>query len=652
MRGYMKGPAMTDTDDSNKQPIAPQPSEPPLDLKALEIDVRKKIEEGQIFVAYNLVMKGIEADPTNTKLREYAAIALLKTGAAEEAKEMISPILEDIEHLEDLETLHLMAQIHKESWRTTFEPDDLKQSHELYISHFRKTKNYDSGTNAMWTAWLVQNDELAQKLANEIIEITNKEKLQKGAKSLNATIALAQCYLLKKEEDLATAMLNRVQELASKEQPLVIVDLLSTFKFLHEKGFLIEKNIFDLLIPPTIVVFTGQMISHPDDEKPSFTAELEETVALHIRQKLQDIDASIGYSSAACGADILFIEEMIKRGGEVHIVLPYDKDDFMEQCISYAGPRWEARFKMVLEKANSVRFATEEKFLGHDMLHRFGNFMLHGLAEIRGDFLLSPPHLIAVWDASPESLPGGASDFIDHWPDIRTLHIIDLDDIRTEYQRIHKTEPLPAHLMTIRPKRVDYFSDFRTTPRIIKTMLFSDLHGFSKLKEEHIPGFLRFLQELKATLEKLAPPVESINTWGDGVFAVNSKASELAQYALQMSELIPEISANIRNLPLLEARISLHAGPVYEAMDPFRNTINFYGGHINRAARLEPVTVVGQVYATAQFMSLLTVEQSAERAERSQQGLPYVQRFTCEYVGVMELAKNFGVQSVYHLRWL
>jgi len=153
-------------------------------------------------------------------------------------------------------------------------------------------------------------------------------------------------------------------------------------------------------------------------------------------------------------------------------------------------------------------------------------------------------------------------------------------------------------------------------------------------------------------MEAVAPPVDALNTWGDAIFAVSTRASDLAEYGLRLSEMVPEISQNTRALPPLHVRVSLHAGPVYEANDPFRSVVNFYGGHINRAARLEPVTVVGQVYTTEQFMACLTAEQSALRTELGQQDIPFIQKYTSEYIGVVQLAKNFGAQPVYHLRWL
>ena len=628
-----------------------EPKEESSQKSKIENDVKHYLDTGDVFHAYNLALQGLETDQDNIKLREYAALALLRTGAVEEAKILISYI-GDLSKIKDAETLGLVAHVYRESWYHSREPEDLTISYDLYTRLFQDHKELQAGTYALWTSWLLGKDQDSETFAEQIIKMANQLKEQHNKEGIEAHIALFECYLLRGELDLAEALLNRVQALAGKAHPTLIVELLRKLKFLSEQGFLISKNIFDILKPPTIVVFAGQPIDFPGEKIQSFVPELEKVIKERIKETLQRIDARIGYSSASCGSDLLFIEAMREIGGEVNIILPFDKTDFLENSVSYAGPRWEARFFEATEKATSVKLATDESYLGHDMLYRFGNLMLHGMAEMRGNFLLSPPHLVSVWDSVNQSLAGGASDFIDHWPDIRTLHLIDLDEVRSTYFEENPYVQLPPHLKTIRPKRVSFYGDLRGTPRTIKTMLFADLSGFSKLKEENIPGFLSFLRELKSTMEIVAPPVESLNTWGDAIFAVSSKASDLAEYALRLSEMVPDISKNTRGLPPINVRVSLHAGPVYESEDPFRKVTNFYGGHINRAARLEPVTVVGQVYTTEQFMSLLTSEQGALRTELGQQGLPYIQKYTSEYVGVVQLAKNFGTQPVYHLRWL
>jgi tryptophan halogenase len=44
--------------------------------------------------------------------------------------------------------------------------------------------------------------------------------------------------------------------------------------------------------------------------------------------------------------------------------------------------------------------------------------------------------------------------------------------------------------------------------------------------------------------------------------------------------------------------IGLHAGPVYRYTDPVTRRPNYTGGHASRAARIEPITPPGQVYAS------------------------------------------------------
>ena len=95
----------------------------------------------------------------------------------------------------------------------------------------------------------------------------------------------------------------------------------------------------------------------------------------------------------------------------------------------------------------------------------------------------------------------------------------------------------------------------------------------------------------------------------------------------------------------MSVRIGLHAGPVFAGLEPITRAPNFYGSHVNRASRLEAVTVPGHVYASEPFAALLAAEQRAAQPQGRLQP-----RFLCEYVGVLALAKDFGRQAAYHLR--
>ena len=83
-------------------------------------------------------------------------------------------------------------------------------------------------------------------------------------------------------------------------------------------------------------------------------------------------------------------------------------------------------------------------------------------------------------------------------------------------------------------------------------------------------------------------------------------------------------------------RIALHAGPAYEIDDPVTGRPGFAGMHISRAARIEPVTPPGEVYVSEAFAALLAFDDNQER-------------FACEYVGTVPMAKEYGRFRTYRL---
>jgi class 3 adenylate cyclase len=171
--------------------------------------------------------------------------------------------------------------------------------------------------------------------------------------------------------------------------------------------------------------------------------------------------------------------------------------------------------------------------------------------------------------------------------------------------------------------------------------------GYSRLQEEHTPRFVHaFLTHIAAGLRRLKTPPPFINTWGDAIFAVMDGATPMADCALHLRDLVTGLDLTAHDLPPnLTMRIAVHAGPVFEGKDPITGRRNYYGFHVNKAARLEPVTVAGCVYVSEQFAAMLTAEQAAQyRGDLSKS------RYVCEYVGIVKLPKDSGTHTVYHLR--
>lgn len=659
-----------------------------------ERHARDLLDEGQNFLAHDVCRDGLRLYPNSFKLAIFGAIALSQTGAVDEARKLLAPVLDAIlidegpfrrlqsslrravecmdgecdntletmaelaESLElvrgkklvasaDAETYTALARVFREAWLSSGERRDLEHCRELFLRAFHIGHDPRDGVDAATMALLLGDAPAARALAAKVKEVLGANETSHDLPVDDRYILLAslgEAHLLLGEGEEALGVYQWARALEGVHYGTVVAAL-KQIELLREGGVAIPEELSDIIKPPTVVVFTGHALDRPG-EGPHFPPGLEAAVRAEIAKSLDELDAQIGYSMASCGSDLLFIEAMLERGAEVNVVMPFALDDFIANDVRYGGPRWEMRFKNALKLAASVTYATEERFLGHDMLYRFANQCLHGLSTLRSGFLKTSPYLLAVWDMMPGSLVGGAADFIDQWEDIARLRIIDLDGLLQQHPEL-LGEGGPAL------PNLDLGGDEEEGQgRVIRSMLFCDIAGYSKLKEEHIPAFLEFLDRLKQGISAAGIEPKSINTWGDAIFVVMDKATPMAEYALTLQEVVSRLGEEmIDKLPNpLNLRISLHAGPVFEAIDPIRGNTNFYGSHINRAARLEPVTVIGHVYATQQFVAVLTAEQSALRSEAMNNGEVFQERFFCEYVGVLSLAKDFGKQTVYHLR--
>ncbi len=173
--------------------------------------------------------------------------------------------------------------------------------------------------------------------------------------------------------------------------------------------------------------------------------------------------------------------------------------------------------------------------------------------------------------------------------------------------------------------------------RTLKTMLFADIAGYSRLDEVVIPQFQRQFLELAAGLIEAAGagPLEA-KTWGDALYAVFDDAREGAEFALRFAEQMRKTDwaqAGMANAG--QIRVALHAGPVFRCFDPVMGRDSYFGSNVTRAARIEPITPPGAVYASEAFAATLASSGTLD--------------YAVEYVGVLPLAKGYGESRVYRL---
>ena len=112
---------------------------------------------------------------------------------------------------------------------------------------------------------------------------------------------------------------------------------------------------------------------------------------------------------------IFFAEALPERGAELHVVLPFEKDEFKKISVERGGPRWVSRFDRCLDNAKSVTYATEDGYMDDDILFVYANRLAMGLALQRGAHLDTNVSQVAVWDGQDAHGEGGATMEVAFW---------------------------------------------------------------------------------------------------------------------------------------------------------------------------------------------------------------------------------------------
>jgi class 3 adenylate cyclase len=377
------------------------------------------------------------------------------------------------------------------------------------------------------------------------------------------------------------------------------------------------------------------MIDRPNRQTPRFPRQAEHAVKSAIRQRLEKVNGGFGYGAAACGSDILFHEVIAERRGESHVVLPYEKELFVQDSVDIAeNPEWVTRFNAVTAKAIEVQEASRRSQICGRVSYLFANLLLHGLASVHAERLETKLVLMALWDGKTGDGPDGTAATVARWQSSTShLEIIDMQRILSQESLDINSEQY-SELENIPSTSPVTESGFASE---IRALLFADAHGFSELTDYEVPRFVQHFLGLAGRLasDSANKPLMK-NTWGDGLYFVFSNVRAAGQFALDLRDSICFTDWKEKGLPDLKLRIGLHAGPVYSCIDPVTQRANYIGAHVSRAARIEPITPVGQVYASQTFAALAAAEG--------------VREFRCDYVGQTSMAKKYGTFPTYVVR--
>ena len=98
--------------------------------------------------------------------------------------------------------------------------------------------------------------------------------------------------------------------------------------------------------------YCGHMIS--SDDVGRFPRSYEAKVYREIKNHFSKVKIESCYGSLASGADILFAEAMLERGSQLHIVLPFDKLEFIKSSVAPSGSLWTQRFESIIQQAKTM----------------------------------------------------------------------------------------------------------------------------------------------------------------------------------------------------------------------------------------------------------------------------------------------------------
>lgn len=582
------------------------------DCAAVEAEVAHRLAQGDALSAFDCAAASCRDGIASPRLRYLMVRALAASGDSLGAMHLYEQL--DLAATGDVDSLALAGRIwkdeafdHEGAERTLF----LRKAAAAYENAFKTSGADFPAINAASLYAMLGERERAAALAGPIAANGATDSYWDQA-------TLVEALLLVGRGDEALAH----SAAASAQAGTRAGDRASTCRQiarLAESGAIDAAHaaaIVALLRPPPVGVYCGRMFRAGGE------GEARAARAIADALDAQPLSALIG--PLACGADILFAEAALDRGIDLTIVLPFAEDDFIAQSVKSGGEAWVPRYLRCRDGAAMVHFASNARYVSDDCQFILGSHTAMGLAKLRARELETEAIQLAVVD--PEFAARSGAEIAGTNADVALWR-----------GRGERTLTIPV-------SNLDRNLDFPPAPRPpegtqrgLYAILFADFAGFSKLGEAELPVFAaEVMGGIGRILDDFGDAVLFRNTWGDAVYAVIDNPATASRIALAMQERLDVLPPGL-GLEGHKAgmRTGIHFGPIYRGVDPVVGNELWYGTEVTRTARIEPVTLVGQVYCTQPLAAMLALENARD--------------FDCDYVGKVRLAKDYGELALYRL---
>ncbi len=600
---------------TNEIPVAPEttPSEWIARAKAAR-------GSGDFLGAYDLATRGLAEYPADTQLRYVATHALVASGAVNQAADLYKKYELQTSTETDVQTLG--ARIAKD---TAFRMGRgrraaLLVAAEAYGAVYEARPDHYPAVNAATLFLLAGERARARHYAKMALELIDKAGGAAPGDDYWSLASRAEAALILCDRDMARRALGQAAKVlggnwdqaASTRRQLRIVC----------KATGASPEMLDPLRPPTVFHYFGPALAAAGVKR-DFRDGPEQAAAALIWRQVEATKIGHAYGCLGAGAEILFAEACLRSGSQLHVVLPFNRDEFVDTMVRPAGERWVERFNACAERAKSIALATADAYQGDNTLFSYACRLAMGMAVQRAKSLDA--------DAIHVALQCGA-----RYPDqaryVENLAKWRAKELPVVSVRLSEAQSPSGPRAGVHPKRAH-----RPPPRYSRALLFGDVKGFSKTPDHLIPVFQkRLMGTIANVLKSYGEHVLYRNSWGDAIYVVIDDPIVAAECCIAMQDAIRRARTQRYGLSTdLALRLSAHYGPVYEGHDPIRDELTFFGANTTLAARIEPVTPPGNVYVTEAMAAAIAFARAP--------------RVRAEYVGNVPMAKGFGSTRMYLL---
>jgi len=559
------------------------------DPRAFRLLAHQLLRKGEPLIAYDVAREGLKFADGDVRLHQLQALALARSGATGPANRMLTALWEG-GHT-DAETSGMLARTHKDLWLMLCDKCEgaghLQTAHQLYQAGYENARaagdiggGIYNGINAASTALLMGDKETAAKLAEEVTALCDR----RDAPDYWSLASKAEAMLLRQDVATAEALYAKAAAHCGAASGDVSATRRQARLLLNAIGQDPQALDHCFPVPAIHLVRTALRMSQAAKQFDEVRRQAEAAVPKDGKNFL--------YLCVLSYPDLAVVAAFLDAGHEVHVVLPVSPDGCAMADEQGTTPE---RLRAVLARCASVLVASGLRTKSSPVNTQYAELLRDGLALLHAQAL-------------------------------------DTDLITEDLVRDAQGMRLAAAKISATPTR-----PFAAAKERVRAILFADAVNFSRLNEDQVETFSRdFLGAIAdVTSHSLHRPLLQ-KTWGDGLCFVFETLSDAGQFSLELRDRIVSTDWAALGLPKeLSLRIALHAGPIFEIMDPITERKDFTGVHVSRGARIEPKTPPGQVYASENFAALAAAQRITD--------------FRCEYVGQLPLAKGYGTFATYHV---